>query len=92
MATKDISDLQVCQAYEEFWKGYKANPLDYKTAHQILGEMTGQHWKVCDHAMERANRREFIDISTSTNTARLTEKGKALIAAAEGRQAQESGK
>lgn len=75
MATKDITDLQVCQAYEAYWNDRSRWPYDF------LMEWTGQPEKVCYRAMERACDRDLIDYGTSLRSGFLTEKGKALLAA-----------
>lgn len=47
--------------------------------YDILVAMTGQPWKVCYRAMERAHRRGFIEYGVSLRTGWLTDAGKALI-------------
>ena len=74
MATKDITDVQVCLAYA------KANHKD-GFADTLLERQTGQHPKVVFRAMERACDRGLIDYGVSLRAGWLTEKGMALIAA-----------
>lgn len=72
MATKDISDIQVIKAY-----------LEYKqTMHfpyNILYRDTGQPIKVCCRAMERAEKRGYINCGVSLVTGWVTEKGYELL-------------
>ena len=70
MATKDISDVQVVQAYQA-----KSD----KYPHELLMEQTGQPEKVCYAACERAARRGLIDYGVSLRTGWITEKGKSLL-------------
>lgn len=72
MATKDISDLQVCQAVHHSMLngGGTVTPL-------ML--LTEQHYKVCWRALERAIARRFIDYGVSINGAFLCEKGWELL-------------
>jgi hypothetical protein len=74
MATKDISDAQVCRAYlmakeESRWQW----PYD------VLRELTGQHENVCFRAMERAAARGFVNYGTSLRSGWVTESGMRLI-------------
>lgn len=73
MATKDITDKQVCEAYVES----KASPALWP--YEILERITNQPEKVCCRAMERARRRGFIDYGVSLRSGWLTEKGRELI-------------
>ena len=77
MATKDISDLQVVQAYHAYWTdkqtGNYTRPLDRLMA------ATGQPQKVCWRAMERADHRGLVDWGVSLGVGWLTDKGKALL-------------
>lgn len=85
MATKDISDKLVCEAYA----AYRAisdetlktgiEPVDDVFPYNILQEITGQPFKVCYRAMERAADRDLIEYGVSLRTGWLTEKGKALL-------------
>lgn len=74
MAVKDITDVQVCQAYID------ARAADLRRwPCEFLVERTGQPEKVCYRAMERAARRDLIDYGVSLSTGWLTDKGKELI-------------
>ena len=75
MSTKDITDLQVCEAYKRCEHG---RPRVWP--YEILQETTGQAFKVCYRAMERAHERGLLNYGTSLRTAWLTDKGKALLA------------
>ena len=73
MATKDISDIQVLQAYK------KAKLADDKWPYDFLMEETGQPLKVCFRAMERCCGRGYVDYGTSLRSGWITEKGLKLI-------------
>ncbi|MFA5922335.1 MAG: hypothetical protein WC856_13750 [Methylococcaceae bacterium] len=80
MAMKDISDVQVCQAYKD------ARAVDWKYPdgsecwpHTLLMKRTGQCEKVCLMAMERAAERGFIDYGVTLRSGWLTEKGEELL-------------
>lgn len=80
MATKDITDAIVCLAYAEAarqrgpdWKN------DYEYPYQILQRHTGQCFKVCYRAMERAERRRLVDCGVSLRTGWLTDAGLELL-------------
>jgi hypothetical protein len=84
MATKDITDRQVVAAYEEAMKQRAAStgrdpfcpwPED------VLSVTTGQPYKVCYRAMERACDRGLVEYGVSLHAGWLTEKGKELLAA-----------
>lgn len=82
MATKDISDLQVVQAYAEMQLRRHApeesgNPIRF--ADDILASSTGQCPKVCYLAMERASGRDLVDYGVTLRSGWLTDKGKALL-------------
>ena len=81
MATKDITDRQVCEAYAESARQREADfwNLNYEFPYVILQRVTGQCLKVCWRAMERAEDRGFIECGTSLRTCWLTDKGKALL-------------
>lgn len=89
MATKDISDLQVVQAYRD-WRAmldvaiktgsWGQNP---HTAPELLMQRTGQPLKVCWSACERADRRGLVDWGVNLGKGWLTDKGKAMIKEAE---------
>lgn len=66
MATKDITDRQVCLAYQQAHDRFPS---------EILEATTGQCAKVCYRAMERAFRRGLIDYGTSLRSGWLTAKG-----------------
>ncbi len=74
MATKDITDLQVCLAVETCrLNKFREWPYD------LLAEQTGQHTKVCYRAMQRAAKRGYLDYGVSLRTAWLTNKGLELL-------------
>ena len=79
MATKHVTDLQVCAAYAE----YNADPERREWPYEILQRTTGQPEKVCYRAMERACDRDLIEYGVSLRTGWLTDAGKALLAAGE---------
>lgn len=93
MATKDVTDLQVCravQAYQDAMKPHFAatprifgvQPPTYDLPpfpYQALAIETGQPEKVCYRAMERADKRGLIEVGTSLRTGWLSAKGKALL-------------
>lgn len=74
MATKDITDRQVCEAYRDYNQAEGPFPYD------LLIERTGECFKVCYRAMERACERDLIEYGVSLRTGWLTDKGKALLA------------
>lgn len=74
MATKHISDKQVCEAYKESKEPPELWP------YQILQRNTGQSEKVCYRAMERAAKRGLIDYGTSLRSGWLTTEGDELLA------------
>lgn len=85
MATKDISDKLVCEAYaayriicDEAWKQGMLSPQG-AFPYDILQVATGQPFKVCYRAMERAADRDLIEYGVSLRTGWLTEKGKKLL-------------
>ncbi len=80
MATKDISDFQVCLAY---WvRGYMIakKPAAILFSDTVLQALTGQHMKVCAAAMERAETRRLLDCGVTLRSGWLTDQGTALIA------------
>ena len=79
MATKDITDKQVCEAYAQYDKLCTLNALNIEYPNEILHRITGQVEKVCYRAMERAHERGLIDFGVSLRTGWLTEKGKELL-------------
>ena len=72
MATKDITDKQVCEAYGQYTE-------TQRWPYEILAEMTGEPVKVCIRAMERAARRGYIECGVSLRSGWLTEKGQQLL-------------
>lgn len=81
---KDITDLQVLQAYEEMWRQRRNEARTTKSEYpeQILMRTTGQPEKVCYRAMERAFGRGLLDYGMWLRGAWITDKGKALLATA----------
>jgi len=79
MARKDITDLQVCEAYRDSWKSRQENILIWPE--QLLMERTGESEKVCFSAMERAEDHDLIEYGVSLRSGWLTEKGKELLGA-----------
>lgn len=71
MATKDITDLMVCQAYQD----RQPTELPY----DLLMQRTGECLKVCYRAMERAHGRGYIEYGVSLRSGWLTDKGKQLL-------------
>ena len=85
MATKDISDLQVCMAIvmRDYLRGRGLTWLDqYPRIDQILESITKQPSKVVWSAMERADRHGLTDWGVSLRGAWLIDKGRELLAAA----------
>lgn len=74
MAMKDVSDVQVCLAYQYRTSGHNA-----ALPHVILSKISGQCDKVCLRAIERAYKRRLIDCGTGLHTGWLTLKGKELL-------------
>ena len=80
MAMKDITDKQVCEAYLEAERQRGPNlEHSYEFPYEILQRRTGQPFKVCYRAMERADRKELVEYGVSLRTGWLTEKGRRLI-------------
>ena len=78
MATKDITDVQVCAAVKlADDNGYRHMALS------ILERTTGQSPKVCLRAAERANRRGLIAFRTMIQHAWVTPEGLYLLRDAE---------
>ncbi len=90
MATKDITDLQVCQAvargmsspWRELPPALRAQGPSHHR-HLILAEITGQHPNVAWRALERAEGRGLIDCGVGLQGAFLTDAGRELLATAE---------
>ena len=74
MATKNITDYQVCTAYV-------AAKLKGVWPYEILQKETGEPFKVCWRAMERAVGRGLIDYGVSLRTGWITSRGICLISA-----------
>jgi hypothetical protein len=80
MATKHITDIQVCKAYAEYRKLIARDQwCNHEFPYEILHRITGQPGKVCYRAMERAEMRGYIDYGVSLRTGWLTDKGLMLI-------------
>lgn len=87
MATKDITDIQVVNAYIKAKEtrvkhtvlGCLIKPEFLVWPYDILMQETGQCEKVCYRAMERACDHGLIEYGTSLRSGWVTEKGKALI-------------
>lgn len=72
MARKHISDIQVvicCWYFHAHRFSYCSRP------DELLEDITGEPYKVCLAAMERANKRDLIDWGVSLRTAWPTYKG-----------------
>lgn len=87
MATKDISDEQVCRAMQALPPlltepfglfGVSRHPLP-PFPYEALAAETGQPEKVCFRATERAERRGLIEYGVSLRTGWLTATGRALL-------------
>lgn len=74
MATKDISDQQVCEAYRDY-DADRSGPWPY----ELLVLWSGEPWKVCYRACERAARRGLVDYGVSLRSGWLTEKGQEVL-------------
>lgn len=83
MSTKDITDKQVCEAYAQYADESKSRTDwiegHFKFPYDLLKDWTGQPFKVCWRAMERAAKRDLIEYGVSLRTGWLTAKGKALL-------------
>lgn len=77
MATKDISDRQVCEAYAAY--AAYAEDRSRNSPERYLMQLTGQPEKVCWCVMERAHNRRLIEYGVSLRAGWLTEKGKQLL-------------
>lgn len=77
MATKDITDKQVCEAFRD--RVMVSMEHECRFPYDILEERTGQAFKVCWRAMERAADRGLIEYGVSLRTGWLTERGRALL-------------
>lgn len=83
MATKDITDKQVIEAYGEYHEAKKGRTSfieeEFEWPYDILHRTTGQPVKVCYRAMERAEERGYIEYGVSLRTGWITDKGKELL-------------
>jgi hypothetical protein len=79
MATKDISDKQVCLAYAEYKRMYDAHEYPVHWPYEILESWTGQPKKVCLSAMERAARKDLVEWGVSLRAGWLTKVGREII-------------
>lgn len=74
MATKDVTDVQVCVAV------VVCRGLDYVIwPYDLLSKHTCQPVKVCYNAMRRTAKRGYLEYGTSLRTAWLTDKGLDLL-------------
>ena len=83
MATKDITDLQVVEAYAEMKRHMDAIreiKRTFQYADEILERMTGQPLKVCQRAMERAYGHGLVEYGMWLRGGWLTDAGKSLLA------------
>ena len=74
MATKDISDHQVCRVYREMEADGGPARADAR-----LQALTGQPIKVCWRAMERAERRGLVHYGVCLRSGWLTDEGRATL-------------
>ena len=81
MATKHITDLQVCEAFAQMRSRREAGELGV-FVDDILHQQTGEHMKVCFRAMERASSRGLVDYGMWLRGGWLTDDGSALIESA----------
>ncbi len=82
MATKDISDLQVVQAFAEMEgqiDATRGTNQRFEYADDILMRTTGQPEKVCLCAMERAYKRGFVECGMWLRGGWLTKEGWSLL-------------
>lgn len=77
MATKDISDRQVCEAIAE--RQRRVRDGQRAPASHVLHEQTGQPLKVCDRAIERAANRGLVDWGLHSDGSWLTPAGEKLL-------------
>lgn len=73
MATKDVSDLQVVQAYS------MPNHAGSMYPHERLAQETGESLKVCWRACQRAAERGYIDHGVTLRAGWVTAKGRELL-------------
>jgi hypothetical protein len=74
MATKDITDKLVCLAY---LRARDVNMAQFP--YDFLQEWTGEPFKVCYRAMERAHDRDLIEYGVSLRTGWVKSAGIALL-------------
>lgn len=79
MATKDITDRQVCEAYQQCVMARNPGNLSVEWPYDVLRRTTGQPFKVCYRAMERADQRGLVEYGVSLRSGWLTEKGQELL-------------
>jgi hypothetical protein len=93
MATKDVTDLMVCQAFTDARAMRQPIPAGHifgigkplphtPWPYELLMDRTGECFKVCWRAMERACDRDLIEFGVSLRTGWLTEKGEELMRSA----------
>ena len=78
MACKDIDDLEVLQAYADYWAARLATDAakrEWIWPEKLLESRTGQAPKVCWRAMERCGRRGYLEWGVSLRGGWLTDKG-----------------
>ena len=80
MATKDISDLEVVEAYIHFKISSGLYGIHDRWPCLILMAWTGECEKVCYSAMERAQNRGYIECGVSLRSGWVTQKGMDLVA------------
>lgn len=80
MATKDICDRQVVEAFIVCEEHNNSNPVEHwVNPQEALSARTGQPLKVCRAAIDRAFDRGYIDYGVSLLRGWVTEKGKELL-------------
>jgi hypothetical protein len=84
MATRDITDKMVIEAYAEYAAGSAGRTSfvegEFEYPYDILMRKTGLSFKECWRACERAADRDLIEYGVSLRTGWITEEGKKLIA------------
>jgi hypothetical protein len=77
MPRRDVTDIQVCQAYglknKEAKAGRSFDVIEHLAVH------TGQPEKVVYRAMERAYRHGLVEFGVSLRSGWLTEKGEGMV-------------
>lgn len=68
MAVGDISDRMVVKAYIRYKELREEDWDNHQFPYDILSERTGEPWKVCWRAMERAVDRGYIEYGVSLRT------------------------